>query len=218
MRRSPDRFTRRLLDCGAVAGPLFVATFLIEGARRRDYDPRRHPVSSLALGPGGWRQTANFMVAGSLYLAGAVGLARGSRATGRTRAGPVIVGSAAIGLVGAGVFTTDPVSGYPPGTPELQAGYTRTGALHDAFAAPTFLGLPVAQFVFARAFFRDRDRGWAWYSAMTGAVMCITFVLASAAFGQVRRLVAYGGVFQRISVVAGFSWLTASFIRARRSL
>jgi hypothetical protein len=90
--------------------------------------------------------------------------------------------------------------------------------LHDAFSAPTFLGLPVAQLLFARAFIRDRNRAWAWYSGITAAVMSITFVLASAAFGQVRRLVAYGGVFQRISVVAGFWWLTASFIRARRSL
>jgi hypothetical protein len=218
MRRSPDRITRRLLGCGAVAGPLFVATFLIEAARRRDYDPRRHPVSSLALGPGGWRQTANFLVAGSLYLAGAVGLARGFRATGGTRAGPVLVGTAAVGLIGAGVFITDPVSGYPPGTPEVQAGYTRTGALHDAFSAPTFLGLPITQLLFARAFFRDRDRGWAWYSAMTAAVTGITFVLASAAFGQVRRLVALGGLFQRISVVTGFVWLTAISVRARRAL
>lgn len=39
--------------------------------------------------------------------------------------------------------------------------------------------------------------------------MGITFVLASAAFGQVRRLVAYGGLFQRISVVTGFSFETS---------
>jgi hypothetical protein len=218
MWRSPDRSTRRLLDCGAIAGPLFVTTFLIEGARRRDYDPRRHPVSSLALGPGGWRQTGNFLVAGSLYLAGAVGLARASRATGGTRAGPVLVGTAAIGLIGAGVFITDPVSGYPPGTPEAPAGFSRTGALHDAFSAPTFLGLPIAQLLFARAFSRDRDRAWASYSRMTAAVTGITFVLASAAFGQVRRLVARGGLFQRISVVTGFAWLTAISVRARRAV
>ena len=39
--------------------------------------------------------------------------------------------------------------------------------------------------------------------------MGITFVLASAAFGQVRRLVTYGGVFQRISVVTGLSFETS---------
>ena len=123
-----------------------------------------------------------------------------------------------MGLIGSGLFITDPVSGYPPGTPEVPAGYTRTGALHDAFSAPTFLGLPIAQLLFARAFLRDRSRGWAWYSGMTAAVMGFTLVLASAAFGQVRRLVAYGGLFQRTSVVTGFVWLTAISIRARRAL
>ncbi len=75
-RYRPDRSGRGLPRCGVVAGPLFVTTFLAGGARRSGYDPRRHPVSSLALGPGGWVQAANFMVAGSLYLAFAAGLAR----------------------------------------------------------------------------------------------------------------------------------------------
>lgn len=43
---------KALLACGAIAGPLFVVAFL-EGATCDDYDPLRHPVSSLALGPSG---------------------------------------------------------------------------------------------------------------------------------------------------------------------
>jgi hypothetical protein len=42
--------THELLCCSAIAGPLFVTVFVIEGARRPDYKPLRHPVSSLALG------------------------------------------------------------------------------------------------------------------------------------------------------------------------
>ncbi len=34
-----DAWTRRLLACGAVGGPLFVAVFTLEGARRKGYDP-----------------------------------------------------------------------------------------------------------------------------------------------------------------------------------
>jgi Protein of unknown function (DUF998) len=107
------------LWCGG--GPLFVATFLAEGARRPGYDPRRHPVSSLALGPGGWVQVANFTITGVLYLALAAGLARTPDPAADTRAGPVLIGAAAGGLLGAGAFTTDPVSGYPPGTPDTPA-------------------------------------------------------------------------------------------------
>jgi Protein of unknown function (DUF998) len=68
------RQTRRLLRCGIWAGPVFTATFLAEGAARDGYRPLRHPVSSLALGPRGWIQTANFTVAGALTLAGYGGL------------------------------------------------------------------------------------------------------------------------------------------------
>ena len=91
--------TRWLLRSGAVAGPLFVATFLVEGIRRTDYDPFRHPVSSLALGPAGWTQTLNFSLAGALDTAGAFGLARADTADdsfGRDRhiQGPLLIGGA----------------------------------------------------------------------------------------------------------------------------
>ena len=68
--------TKTLLACGAIAGLLFVLVFLLEGATRADYDPLRHPVSSLALGDYGWVQSANFVVAGLLTLAFSVGLRR----------------------------------------------------------------------------------------------------------------------------------------------
>ena len=52
-RTQGDVTTTALLVCGAIAGPLFVVAFLIEGATRADYNPLRHPVSSLALGDDG---------------------------------------------------------------------------------------------------------------------------------------------------------------------
>lgn len=52
--------TRALLACGAVAGPLFTVAWLLEGATRADYDPLRHPVSSLAFSELGWTQRATF--------------------------------------------------------------------------------------------------------------------------------------------------------------
>ena len=103
--------TRRLLRCGVWAGPVFTATFVAEGAAREGYRPLRHPVSSLALGPRGWVQTANFAVTGVLCLAGAAGLRRtGDRLAG-SRAGPVMVAAAGAGLIGSAAFRTDPVGG-----------------------------------------------------------------------------------------------------------
>ena len=108
--------TRRLLYCGLVAGPLFVLAFLIQGIAKSDgYEFLRHPVSSLALGENGWAQTTSFLVCGTLTILFATGLWR-SRLV--ARAGAVLVGIWGVGLLGAGVFTTSPVSGYPIGTPD----------------------------------------------------------------------------------------------------
>ena len=52
------RMTRWLLGCGVAAGPLFTVVYLVEGALRADYRPRRHPVSALAIGERGYRASA----------------------------------------------------------------------------------------------------------------------------------------------------------------
>jgi hypothetical protein len=117
--------TRKLLRCGIWAGPVFTATFLAEGAARDGYRPLRHPVSSLALGPRGWVQTANFAVTGVLCLAGAAGLHRTDDRLAGSRAGPILVAAAGAGLIGAAAFRTDPVGGYPPGTPDMPAKFSR---------------------------------------------------------------------------------------------
>jgi uncharacterized protein DUF998 len=118
---------RRLLRCGVAAGPVFVAAFLLEGAARDGYRPLRHPVSSLALGSRGWIQAGNFAVTGALFLAGAVGLARAGDPATTSRAAPALIGAAGAGLIGSAVFSTDPVSGYPPGTPDAPAGPSPAG-------------------------------------------------------------------------------------------
>lgn len=189
------------------AGPLFVLVFLIEGATRANYDPLRHPVSSLALGPSGWTQSANFVISSLLTLAFAFGLRRALRPGKGSVWGPLLVGIWAVGLLGAGIFVTDPVSGYPPGTPDI-ASYTWHGAIHDLFSLPAFVALTMACFVLARRFASQGERGWAVYSAVSGAVFVVAFVLASAGFGQAKNLVDLAGLFQRAAVSVGFGWLT----------
>jgi hypothetical protein len=184
-----------LRRAGALAGPLFVAGFLAEGASRADYDPLRHPVSALARGQRGWQQRANFAVAGTLMLAGAAGLGRRGR----------LVGAAAVGLLGAGAFRTDPILGYPPGEPEEK---TPEGKVHDLFGVPVFFGIPAAAFVEAW-----RGRGaWRAVSAASGAGMLGLFVLAGAGFSG--RPVP-GGLYQRLSLGIGLGWVTALMLRRR---
>ena len=202
--------TRRLLRCGVWAGPVFAATFLVEGAVRDGYHPLRHPVSSLALGPRGWIQTANFAVTGVLCLAGAAGL---RLAGGRT--GPAMVAAAGAGLIGSAMFRTDPVGGYPPGTPDMPATFSRAGTAHNLAAVPIFFGLPAAAACYGwRSWRAGQPPGFAVYCAATAVTMPVTMTLAGAGFGQSSRLGRYGGLFQRASIIAGFAWLTAVSARA----
>jgi hypothetical membrane protein len=200
--------SRLLLISGVIAGPLFLLALFVEGATRPHYDALRHPGSSLELGPYGWVQQVNFVVAGLLTLAFALGLRRALRLGRGSRWGPLLVGVWAIGLVAAGLFVTDPVSGYPPGTPDVLARPTLHGGLHDLFSLLGFVALGAAFVVLARRFAANGRWVWATYSIGTFVVYAVTFGLSAAAFQQTAALVALGGLFQRMAVVAGWAWLT----------
>ncbi|MCL8017932.1 DUF998 domain-containing protein [Streptomyces sp. AS02] len=194
-----------LLACGMAAGPLFTIAYLVEGAGRVGYRPLRHPVSSLALGRAGWSQTLNFLFAGLLSLIFAVGLWR----DGPSCWGALLIGAWAVGLLGAGVFRTDPVSGYPVGTPDQLQHPTRVGALHDLFSLIGFLALAGACFVFALS----NSLGWVLYSIASGVLFATTMALASAAFSQHQRWVDLGGLIQRVSLTIGWTWQTLLAVR-----
>jgi Protein of unknown function (DUF998) len=214
MRRKNRQKNRALLACAAAAGPVFLTAATVEGANRPGYDPLRHPISSLSLGPGGWQQMANFGVTGALYVAGAVGLGRSP--VNRTTA--LLVAAVGAGLLGAGAFRTDPVNGYPPGTPAAHEHYSPLGALHDGFSTPVFLGVPAAGLVQAVSALRRGERGWAAYSAGSAVTMFGTFALAGAGFSQQPRFVRWGGLFQRAALGVGFGYLSALAGRTLRTI
>jgi hypothetical protein len=198
------------------AGPAFVTVFLLEGAVRDGYRPLRHPVSSLALGPRGWIQAGNFAVAGTLFLAGAAGLARAGAAVPSSRAAPALVGAAGAGLIAAAIFTTDPVSGYPPGTADALTQPSGTGTVHNLAAIPVFVGLPAAALACgSRSLLAGQNR-FGLYSCGSAVIMLTSMLLAGAGFGQSPRLVNLGGLFQRASIITGFAWLTALSAQALR--
>jgi NAD(P)-dependent dehydrogenase (short-subunit alcohol dehydrogenase family) len=173
------------------------------------YRPLRHPVSSLALGPRGWVQTANFAVTGVLCLGGAAGLRLAGGRLAGSRTGPVMVAAAGAGLIGSAAFRTDPVGGYPPGTPEMPARFSRAGTAHNLAAVPVFFGLPAAAACYGwRSWRAGQPPGFAVYCAAIAVTMPVAMALAGAGFGQPSRLGGYGGLFQRASIIAGFAWLT----------
>jgi hypothetical protein len=218
MAKKISRSVQPRLAMGAVAGPVFASAFSAIGARTTGYDWRRHAVSSLANGRLGVMQRANFIATGVLYVAAASGLARcPSRIVG-SRAIPALVGAAGLGLVGSGVFVTDPVGGFPPtenpasdGAASATQHLTRTGMLHNVCAVPVFLGIPVAGLIAAASSARRREYLWAAYSAGSSVGMMASFVLFGAAISRSGHS---AGVFQRLSIATGFGWLSALSLRA----
>ncbi|CAL9504129.1 hypothetical protein SUDANB121_03515 [Nocardiopsis dassonvillei] len=207
---------RGLLWCGVAAGPLFLAVSTLAGLLRPDYSLARHPVSSLALTGAGGVQVVNFLLTGALLTAFAVGAHRELARTGRSGPVPWLLGLCGIGLVGAGLFRTDPLSGYPPGTPH-ELVYTPLGVLHDAASALFFFGLPLACVLYALRALADRRWAVAGYSVLTALVFFACFVWAGAGFQQNPDLVAVAGLYQRASLLVGFAWTTVLALLLLRS-
>jgi hypothetical protein len=205
---------RALLWCG-VAGPVFfTAAYLLEGATRPGYDPVRDPVSSLALGELGWTQTVNFLVTGALLFAFAVGLWLDR---GWGKAFPILMGIVAVGFFGAGLFVTDPVTPYPPGS-SIPDSPTTLGWLHDLFSLGVFFGLPAAMARAGRRLGRSRHIGWRVCGIVSAILFLVFFLLASAGFTGEKDFALIGGFLQRVCLTIGFAWIAAlAFSECRRT-
>jgi uncharacterized protein DUF998 len=147
--------TKALLVCGRAAGRCSPSPGSWKGPHALTIIPCAIPISSLSIGDSGWMQIAIFIITGVLTLVFAIGLWHVLRPSGAVW-GPGLVGLVGIGLMGAGLFVTDPLNGYPLGTPLIPTERTTHGILHDLFGVPFFLGLPITGLVFARHFARRR--------------------------------------------------------------
>lgn len=191
--RRPSAATRAMLAGGVAAGPLFVLVVLIQQLTRDGFDPQRHPLSLLSLGDLGRIQITNFVVAGVLAIASAVGIGRvlpaGSR--GATWA-PRLIGIYGAAMIWGGVFVADPAFGFPPGTPDgSPAELSWHGILHGFAPVVAGLALVAACVVFARRFAALGHRGWVAYCI---AAPVLYVVLATASFpAEDYRLTLAGG-------------------------
>jgi len=158
--------TRSLLGWGAVAGPFYVAVSLAQASTRDGFDLTRHPWSLLENGSLGWIQSANFVLTGAMVAAFAVGLAR----AGAGRWAPRLLALYGAGLAAAGVFTADPMAGFPVGTPAGPAqAPSWHGTLHLAAGGIGFLAMIAACLVLGRRFAAGGLPGWALASRVTGS-------------------------------------------------
>jgi hypothetical protein len=191
---------RKLLGCGIIAGPLFVVASLAQAFTRTGFDLGRHPISLLSLGSLGWVQVANFVGSGVLYVAGAVGLRMALRPGRGSTWAPRLVALTGVGLIVAGVFTTDAGAGFPPGAPAGAPAMSWHGMLHEVGFALSFVGAIAACGVFARRYVALGRRGWA-----VAAVATVVAVLVIAGWPDINTL----SVRLVIATAALFGFLSA---------
>jgi hypothetical protein len=187
-----------------VAGPFYLAVGLLQAFLRDGFDLARHPLSVLANGPGGWVQTANFVITGLMVLAAAVGF---GRVLGpKSRAVTWFLGGFGLSMILAAVFPADPVDGFPPGTPEgFPTSISTRGLLHFVAGALGFTCLAISCLAAARAMSRRQLSSLARLSLLSGLGILLGF------FGGFALPVGILGIW--FAVVVGWAWLTIMSLR-----
>jgi hypothetical protein len=193
--------TRSLLACGVLVGPFYLAVGLSQAFLREGFDLARHALSALANGPGGWVQTANFVLSGLMVLAAAAGI---GRVLGpRSRAVSWFLAGFGASMLVAAVFPADPVDGFPVGTPEgYPTSISTTGLVHFVAGALGFTFLGVSAFVAAWVMRRRKAPTLAHISFLSGLAVVLGF-FGGAAFSSSSAGIL--GIW--FSVVVGWTWL-----------
>jgi len=198
---------RPLLRWGVVAGPFYLAIGLAQALLRDGFEFARHPLSVLANGPGGWIQTANFVLTGAMVIAAAIGFRGALRPQGGAAA--LFLGGFGAAMIAAAVFAADPVDGFPPGTPKgFPTSISTTGLLHFVFGALGFACLAVSCFAAAWTMMRRHLPQLALLSLVSGLVVAIGF------FGGIVLPLGILGIW--LAVIAGWAWLALMSIRLSR--
>ncbi|MCI0685779.1 MAG: DUF998 domain-containing protein [Sporichthyaceae bacterium] len=177
------RVTKTLLAYGAIAGPTYLVVSLVQALTRDGFDLGTHPWSLLSNGSLGWIQITNFVLAGLMTIAFAVGLRRVLVGGPAATWAPRLVGAFGVSLIGAGGFVADPAQGFPPGTAADAAEVSWHGMAHFLCGVVGFSCLVVACFLLARRLGTDGRADWARAARVAGGVLAVGFVAVAAGGG-----------------------------------
>jgi hypothetical protein len=197
----PAAVTRSLLGYGMLVGPFYLALGVGQGLIRDGFSFARHPLSVLANGPGGWVQTANLVLSALMVLAAVLGIARVAAKDSRGMRTALVV--YALGMIAAAIFPTDPMDGFPPGTPlGVPTTMSTSGLVHLMAGVVTFVAMAIASWTGARTMSKRGERGLSRLSLAAGFVVFLGF------FGGAALSTSGGGVAGIwLAVVTGWAWL-----------
>lgn len=203
--------TRSLLGYGVLAGVFYVVVGLVQALAREGFDLSRHSLSLLANGPWGWVQTVNFLLAGLMVLAAAVGIARALRPT---RTAAVLVAIYGVSLILAGVFAADPMDGFPLGTPQGTPDDTSVaGVVHLAAGGIGFVALAAAFVAVGGSFARRGDTTMVARSRIAAAILLVAFLAGAATATST-----IGVVLLWVAVLVGWGWLAVMSVALYRTI
>jgi hypothetical protein len=206
------RVTKSLLGYGVLAGVVFETSVLVQGLTRRGFSIVHDDASLLANGPLGWIQVATFLVAGAMTVAAAAGARRALAGSAGGTWAPRLLAVFGAGLMAAGVLRADPADGFGPGAPAGKAAHISWHAAgHLVSSGVAFAALIAACFVVARYFTRERRRGMAVYSRVTGLTFLAAFAgVASGSSSSAVVIPFYA------AVLAAWAWIAAASVHLYR--
>ena len=210
---SADKVNKRLLVCGAIAGPFYVLVGVIQILIRPGFDITKHALSLMSNGDLGWMQIANFFITGLLVILFAFGVRRSFKGSKGGTFGPLLLAIFGLGMIGAGIFSADPALGFPPGTPENARDISTSGLLHFVFGGIGFYAFIAACFVFASRFAAEGSRGFFRFSIVTGMLFFGAFGAIASGKESTRAFVTIAFY---LAVILMWCWLTAVALKLAR--
>lgn len=205
--------TGALLACGIAAGPVYLLIGYAQALLRPGFDAAHNDLSVLANGELGWVQAASLIITGTLTSLCALGIRRALHPGRGATWGPALIGLYGVGLIGAGIFTADPMNGFPPGTPP---GHPSSGSLHGFIHFITsgagFVCLIAGCFVLSRRFYTSGDRRLGAFSIAVGALFLAAF--AGIASGSTSAVIVLSFT---AAVILAWTWLAITAAHLRRA-
>jgi hypothetical protein len=123
---------------------------------------------------------------------------------------PLAIAVAAVGVLLAGFFPTQPLFGYPPGTPEGMATDVSPASLAHVLGAILFIfGLIAAALSFAVRSWRGGSRAWALGSLAVAALVFVSFGASGGGPSGQLLFPDVSGLLQRVALIWGLSWVLA---------